>query len=223
MSSDSGLSNLSLHPVLLGDLLGRTLGHASTWVASGVLAAALVAVAVATKETLPLDNRKPFTLATANPFSNIWLLFSNGPGLRGLTLSTACFFTAQSTWSIVFPWRFGVLGWTPEQNSAYKLWLQPPAIAVDQFFVAPFMRWAGNLRCFEWSCLATAVGYYLCKSRTILASIWAAFSPSESGLHSSQDQMPATCQCHVCGQGGSATARLARRCGGTPCSTQRSR
>ena len=149
--------------MLLGDLLGRTLGHASTWVASGVLAAALVAVAVATKETLPLDNRKPFTLATANPFSNIWLLFSNGPGLRGLTLSTACFFTAQSTWSIVFPWRFGVLGWTPEQNSAYKLWLQPPAIAVDQFFVAPFMRWAGNLRCFEWSCLATAVGYYLCK------------------------------------------------------------
>ena len=84
MSSDSGLSNLSLHPVLLGDLLGRTLGHASTWVASGVLAAALVAVAVATKETLPLDSRKPFTLATANPFSNIWLLFSNGPGLRGL-------------------------------------------------------------------------------------------------------------------------------------------
>ena len=101
MSSDSGLSNLSLHPVLLGDLLGRTLGHASTWVASGVLAAALVAVAVATKETLPLDSRKPFTLATANPFSNIWLLFSNGPGLRGLTLSTACFFTAQVRFNLI--------------------------------------------------------------------------------------------------------------------------
>ena len=64
--------------LLLGGLLGRTLGHASTWVASGVLAAALVAVAAATKETLPLDKRKPFTLATANPFSNLWLLFSNG-------------------------------------------------------------------------------------------------------------------------------------------------
>ena len=36
------------------------------------------------------------------------------------------------------------------------------------------MRWAGNLRCFEWSCLATAVGYYLWGQsyRPIDAPMW---------------------------------------------------
>ena len=160
--------------LFMGNLIGTYLGHSWTWVASAVIAAGLVAVAATTQETLDVDKRKPFTLAKANPLSNLAMLFSNGPGLRALALSTACFQSAQSTWSIVQPWRFGVLGWTPETNSSYKLWLQPPAIAVDKFFVAPFMRYTGNLRCFEWGSLATAIGYYIWGQcyRPVGASPW---------------------------------------------------
>ena len=50
---------------------------------------AQAAVACTMDETLDEDKRKPFSLAVANPISNALLLFTNGPGLRGLAISHA--------------------------------------------------------------------------------------------------------------------------------------
>jgi MFS family permease len=44
-------------------------------------------------ETLPAEKRKPFRVATANPFAAIKLLLVNGPGLRRLSLAAACFYS----------------------------------------------------------------------------------------------------------------------------------
>ena len=70
-------------------------------------------------ETLNVDDRKPFKLSNANPFSNLNLLFTNGPGLRRLTVSTGLWFWCQEIWSTQSAFRMGVLRWSPVEQSYF--------------------------------------------------------------------------------------------------------
>ena len=69
-----------------------------------------------TPETLRPEKRKPVSLRRANPFSNMRLLFSHGPGLRRLAIMSSVYFScmpAQAVAEMVF--RIGVMGWSPAQ------------------------------------------------------------------------------------------------------------
>ena len=55
------------------------------WLASAVVGASQIIIALRMPETLPPERRKPFRLKQANPLSNVMLLLQHGRGLRGLT------------------------------------------------------------------------------------------------------------------------------------------
>ena len=62
--------------------------------------AALVLIAANTTETLPPGpQRNKINIKKANPVANLLLLGRHGAGLRNLSIATACYLAAQSTWS----------------------------------------------------------------------------------------------------------------------------
>ena len=55
--------------------------------ASAISLALQSVIVLSSHETLAPKDRKPFSLQSSNPFSNIALLFTNGPGLRRLAFA----------------------------------------------------------------------------------------------------------------------------------------
>ena len=100
-------------------LVSRTVGLAATEHLCSVLAAASIVLQLANKETLTPAKRKPFSLSQANPFANVHLLFTNGPGLRRLASSTSLWFWCNEIWSTQAAFRMGVLRWTPIQTGIF--------------------------------------------------------------------------------------------------------
>lgn len=76
-------------------------------------------IVFSSNETLAEKDRKPFSLKTVNPFSNIAILFTNGPGLRGLSLAAAFMEATKGTWSTQETYRFSALKWTPTDDSYF--------------------------------------------------------------------------------------------------------
>lgn len=89
------LIGIALHSWLPLTGPGSRLAH---YISCGAVVLTALAM-LSCKETLAPERRKPFKLNTANPLSNIMLLLRNGPGLRGLTMSTALFFCTNAIWS----------------------------------------------------------------------------------------------------------------------------
>ena len=111
------------------------------WMLARVAAVVNIIFTFSLKETLAKHDRKPFTLASANPFSNTMLLFRNGPGLRKLAISQMCETTAWVAFeSCAKVYRFGPLGWSPENEVVYKQVVQSTSIINRQFFLVPFMK-----------------------------------------------------------------------------------
>ena len=67
------------------------------------------AIIFSSNETLAKADRKPFSLSASNPFSNIAILFTNGAGLRGLSLAAAFMESTKGTWSTQETYRFSAL------------------------------------------------------------------------------------------------------------------
>ena len=59
--------------------------------ASAISLALQSVIILSSHETLAPKDRKPFSLQSSNPFSNIALLFTNGPGLRRLAFAVRPF------------------------------------------------------------------------------------------------------------------------------------
>ena len=55
----------------------------------GVLVGLSMVITQTTRETLHQEDRKPFSFAHANPFSNLWLLVKSGRGLLHLSLAVS--------------------------------------------------------------------------------------------------------------------------------------
>jgi hypothetical protein len=83
----------------IGVAVARVFGLAALEHFSSLLTLASMVTQLCMVETLKPDERKPFRLSTANPFSNLQLLFKNGSGLRRLTVSTSLWFWCQEIWS----------------------------------------------------------------------------------------------------------------------------
>ena len=93
-----------------------------------------------TPETLRPEKRKPVSLRRANPFSNLRLLFSHGPGLRRLAIMSSVYFScmpAQAVAEMVF--RIGVMGWSPAQCLYFNR-CAPPTHPRDAFVVGGWHR-----------------------------------------------------------------------------------
>ena len=116
-----------------------------------------MAVTATLRETLHIDDRKDFSLAHANPFSNLWLLVCHGSGLRHLTASTLCSFCAGSSLrSILGSFRFGPLGFTPAVAARFEQGMAVPGVLTQRFFSGRSLRWRGNLPAYELSALLGA-------------------------------------------------------------------
>jgi hypothetical protein len=112
-------------------------------------------------ETLQDHKMKPFSLSRSNPFANIHRLFVHGPGLRGLTASTALWFSCNALWSTQSAYRFGVLRWSPADDSRFTSCYNIAGLGSQKWVVVPFLRRVGNRKAFEIGALATAVGYLI--------------------------------------------------------------
>ena len=116
-------------------------GMHGQWMLARVAAVVNIIFTFSLKETLAKHDRKPFTLASANPFSNTMLLFRNGSGLRKLAISQICETTAWVAFECCAKvYRFGPLGWSPENEVVYKQVVNSTSIINRQFFLVPFMK-----------------------------------------------------------------------------------
>ncbi len=147
-----------------GTVLRAFLSNSSLMTLGGALVGASMAITSTTRETLHPKDRKPFSLAHANPFSNLWLLVNpeNGLGLRRLSLASLCSFAASSSIrSILFGYRFDAIGFTPVTNATFEQTLSIPGILSQRFFIGKFMGATGNLLCYRICSLLGVVGYGL--------------------------------------------------------------
>jgi len=131
--------------------------------ASAALGWVQLGVAVSMRETLPPGpRRKPFSLAKANPFANVLLLFRNGRGLASLATACSAYFLCQSNWSIAASYRMGVLGWTPAHSSYFNTISNLFSSLSAGKLVLPFMKRAGNRMAFQQGCLIATCAYVGC-------------------------------------------------------------
>eukprot|EP01051_Picozoa_sp_SAG22_P018866 SAG22_NODE_3307_length_1789_cov_1.311834_1_plen_435_part_01 len=140
------------------------LGNAELMTLGGLLVGASMAVTATTRETLHVADRKPFSLAHANPFANLWLLVNprNGVGLRQLSLASLCSFAASSSIrSILFGYRFDAIGFPPASNASFQQALSVPGILSQRFFIGRFMGANGNYNAYRYSSLLGTLGYVL--------------------------------------------------------------
>jgi len=111
-------------------------GVEAQWIFARIAAAANLVANFMTMETLPKAARLPLKLAGANPFSNTMILFRNGAGLRRLAFSRI----AEASCQMVFnasarPYRFGPLGWSPENEVVYKQTMACTSMVNRLFFL----------------------------------------------------------------------------------------
>jgi hypothetical protein len=144
---------------MLSYAVARVFGLASTEHLSSLLTLASMGVLLTVPETLAKANRKPFRLATSNPLSNVWLLLSNGPGLRRLALSTSLWFWVQEIWSTQSAFRMGVLRWTPVEQSVFDSGYNGLGTIVQGPVVQPLLARLGNRRAYQYGALISGVAY----------------------------------------------------------------
>ena len=100
---------------LIGPLIGAALAQANeSWGFYASFAACILqfGCALMCEETLPKEQRKPFTgwaalLRRSNPLANIRLLFRSGTGLRALSISSICWNAVGTIWSSMDSYRLG--------------------------------------------------------------------------------------------------------------------
>jgi len=103
---------------LIGPLIGAALAQANeSWGFYASFAACILqfGCALMCEETLPKEQRKPFTgwvalLRRSNPLTNIGLLFRSGAGLRALSISSICWNAVGTIWSSMDSYRLGAPG-----------------------------------------------------------------------------------------------------------------
>lgn len=147
-----------------GTVLRSFLSNGTLMNLGGILVGVSMAVTSTTRETLHPEDRKPFSLAHANPFANLWLLLNpaNGVGLLRLSLASLCSFAASSSIrSILFGYRFDAIGFTPATNASFEQALSIPGILSQRLFIGKFMGANGNLQSYRYSSLLGAIGYVL--------------------------------------------------------------
>ena len=158
---------LSIPASLLAAFITPIVWGKSYWwllyAASAALGWVQLGVAVSMRETLPPGpRRKPFSLAKANPFANVLLLFRNGRGLASLATACSAYFLCQSNWSIAASYRMGVLGWTPAHSSYFNTISNLFSSLSAGKLVLPFMKRAGNRMAFQQGCLIATCAYVGC-------------------------------------------------------------
>ena len=103
------------------------------------------------------EKRKRVNLRRANPFSNLRLLFTNGAGLRRLSLMAVFYFACLGGQSVsMMPYRFGVLGWTPYQSFYFNSAKNVVDSATHGALVLPCLARFGSKRTFELGALCNA-------------------------------------------------------------------
>ena len=116
-------------------------------------------------DTLPVAKRRPFKLATANPFSSLTLLFRNGPGLRRLGFCATCFTGCASSWGTQEPYQFGPppigIGMSPAEGSIFDACFQATGALSQGWVVQPLLKRLGNRRCFQWTSVSAGLFYVL--------------------------------------------------------------
>ena len=140
-------------------LVSRTVGLAATEHLCSVLAGASIVLQLANKETLTPAKRKPFSLSQANPFANVHLLFTNGPGLRRLASSTSLWFWCNEIWSTQAAFRMGVLRWTPIQTGIFDCIYHLTETVAHKPLVDPILKACSNRSAFEIGALLSALAY----------------------------------------------------------------
>ena len=112
-------------------------------------------------ETLPVQKRKPLTLAAVNPLSSFGLLFTNGPGLRRLGYCAACYTGVTTSWGTQEAYQFGPIGMSAAENSIFDAVFNAANAASQGWVVNPLLKRLGNRRCFEYSSIFAALAYVL--------------------------------------------------------------
>ena len=112
-------------------------------------------------ETLSAPDRKPLTVAAANPFNSFLLLFNNGPGLARLGAAAACYTGVTTSWGTQEAYQFGAIGMTAAENSIFDAVFQASGAASQAWVVQPLLKRLGNRRCFEYSSVFAALAYVL--------------------------------------------------------------
>ena len=146
---------------LIGPIIQLRYGYRAVFYISAAVTAVIMAVQSTIPETLTPEARKPFSLKSANPIGNFSVLISNGRGLRGLSFSTILWFCCQSIWSTQAAFRFGVLGWTPTNDSHVAGLQSGVGVAAQGLLVLPALRRLGNRACFGLGALVSAVAYLI--------------------------------------------------------------
>jgi MFS family permease len=157
LSQISGL----VGPMVGAEVLRRLGAVAGFKIAAGlcVLEAAMV---LSTHETLPPEERKPMPSlrSLGNPFASIGVLFTHGPGLRGLGIAAGLMRTVVTIYSTIEPFRLGPLGWSPAEQSYYSGVLSGCNSMTTALVAKPMLKAFGNRKVFEWGSTAAAFAYF---------------------------------------------------------------
>jgi DHA1 family tetracycline resistance protein-like MFS transporter len=131
---------------MLGGLLGSIDLRLPFYVAAALSAANLVYGYLAVPESLPLAERRPFSLAKVNPFSALLKLLRRTE-IRGLVAVYALMTFAQmmlhSTWVLYTTFRFD---WTPRDNGIALFCVGVSAAVVQAGLLGILMRRFGEVR-----------------------------------------------------------------------------
>jgi hypothetical protein len=145
----------------IGVAVARLFGLAALEHFSSLLTLSSMAIQLTMSETLKPEDRKPFKFSTANPFSNLQLLFTNGAGLRRLTISTSLWFWCQEIWSTQSAFRMGVLRWSPVDQSYFDSLYNAAGAVSRRTFLDPVLKSLGNRSAFELGSLLSVLSYFI--------------------------------------------------------------
>ena len=146
---------------MLGGLLGSVGLHLPFYVAAALSAANLLYGYFAVPESLPVENRAPFSLARVNPFGALVRLLKR-TDIRGLVvvyaLMTFAQMTLQSTWVLYTTFRFD---WTPRENGIALFCVGVSAAVVQAGLLGVLMHRFGEVRLSLLGLLSGAITYIL--------------------------------------------------------------
>ncbi|MFZ6688922.1 TCR/Tet family MFS transporter [Undibacterium sp. SXout11W] len=127
-----------------GGLLGEANIHYPFYLAAAVSLSNVVYGYFSLPESLPLENRKTFSIGSANPFAGLsGLAHLRGVGslvwVYGLTMFAQ--FTLQTTWVLSTELRFG---WTPMQNGLSLFMVGISSVVMQGVFLGRYIKLVGD-------------------------------------------------------------------------------
>ncbi|MEL6373019.1 MAG: TCR/Tet family MFS transporter [Pseudomonadota bacterium] len=145
----------------IGGLLGQTDPRLPFWVAAGLSLTTFVYGAFLLPESLPRENRTPFTLAKANPWGSLRLLRST-PRLTQFATVYFLIHVATMSFPAVYVLYAGHrLGWGPAEVGLALAGVGVCTAVVEGFLVRPAVARIGEPRCLILGLLAGAAGFVI--------------------------------------------------------------